>query len=126
MNIPGLTATFDAGAAIAKYRIVKLGAADYAVIQGAAVTDNLIGVSTEVDIDSGNRADVITAGIATVEYGGNVTRGQKLTSDANGKAIAAAPANGVNNQVIGTALISGVDGDHGSVLINPHEIQGTA
>lgn len=124
MNTPGKIITLDAGAAIEKHRIVKIGSADYAALQAAAVTDAIIGVSTEVAATSGNRVDVITSGVATVEYGGNVTRGDLLTTDANGKAVAAAPAAGVNNQVIGRAIISGVAGDYGSVLIVPHQIQG--
>lgn len=124
MNSPDKTLTFDAGAAITKRRIVKPGAADLAVVQGAAATDFLIGVSTDVDSDSGDHVDVILSGVAEVEYGGNVTRGALLTSDADGKAVVAAPAAGANNRVIGIAVISGVSGDIGSVLISPHQIQG--
>lgn len=124
MNSPTKTLTFDAGAAITKRRIVKPGSADYAVIQGAAATDFLLGVTTDVDADADDRVDVIVSGVAEVEYGGAVTRGALLTADADGKAVVAAPAAGVNNRVIGIAVISGVSGDIGSVLISPHQIQG--
>jgi hypothetical protein len=124
MNSPGKTITFDAGGAIPKHRIVKIGTADMAALAAAAATDLIIGVSTDVDADSGDRVDVVTSGVATVEYGGNVTRGTLVTADADGKAVAAAPSAGANNRVVGIALLSGVDGDYGSVLIVPHQIQG--
>ena len=57
-------------------------------------------------------------------YGANVTRGQFLTSNSSGQAIPAAPAAGSNVSVIGRALVSGVSGDLGSVLINPGSLQG--
>jgi hypothetical protein len=126
MNSPTQTKNFTAGAAVTKRRIVKFGAADFTAVMAAAPTDLLIGVSAELDAASGGRVDVHLAGIAEVEYGGNVTRGQELTSDANGKAVAAAPAEGVNNAVIGRAMLSGVEGDVGSVLLAPGQIQGAA
>ncbi|WP_020403747.1 capsid cement protein [Gracilimonas tropica] len=124
MNTPGLIKNFEAGAAVTKHRIVKFGSGDELAVQAAAATDALIGVSTEVDSASGDRVDVIMSGIAQVEFGGNVTRGAALTSDANGKAVAAAPATGVNNRIIGWAAVSGADGDIGSVILAPGEIQG--
>lgn len=126
MHSPTQTKNFTAGGAITKRRIVKFGAADFTVIQAAAATDAMFGVAAELDAASGARVDVHTAGLAEVEYGGNVTRGQLLTSDANGKAVAAAPAEGVNNAVIGRAMLSGVSGDIGSVQIAPGQIQGSA
>lgn len=124
MNNPTLIKNLIAEAAIAKRRIVKFGAdADHA-LQGAAVTDLLIGVSTEIDAALGERVDVVLDGIAEVEFGGNVTRGNKLTSDADGKAVVAAPAAGVNNQIIGIAMVDGVLGDIGSVHLKQSVMQG--
>jgi len=114
-----------AGAAITKHRIVKFGADDDHVIQGAAATDSLIGVCEAVGAAAAeDRVDFIVAGIADVEYGGTVTRGALLTSDASGKAVAAAPATGVNNRIIGVALVSAVDGDIGPMSIQPGSMQG--
>lgn len=124
MSIPILTKSYKAGAALAAYRIVKPGSADGEVLLASAVGDALIGVTNEVAAASGERQDVIQAGIAEVEFGGTVTRGDWLTTDANGKAVAAAPSAGVNNNVIGRALVSGVAGDIGAVLIAPGRIQG--
>jgi hypothetical protein len=124
MGNPTQTKNYTAGAAVTKYRLVKFGATDGAVLTGAAATDLLIGVNEALDVASGDRADVIRAGIAEVEYGGAVTRGAKLTSDASGKAVAAAPAADANVHVIGIAEVSGVDGDIGSVFISPSVMQG--
>lgn len=122
-NNPGLTKNYATGGAVAAYRIVKFSADD-TVVQGAAATDLLVGVHGRIAAASGERTDVTHTGIAEVEYGGNVTRGAKLTSDDEGKAVAAAPAQGVNNQIIGIAMIAGADGDIGSVLIAPSTMQG--
>lgn len=121
---PTLTKSYVAGAAVTKHRIVKFGADDTKAVQAAAVGDFLFGVAAELDAAIGTRLDVHLAGLAEVEYGGNVTRGNPLTSDANGKAVAAAPAAGVNNRIIGFAMVSGADADIGIVQIAPGQIQG--
>ena len=115
---------YAASGAIAAYRIVKPGAADGVVAQGAAATDALMGVNESIAVADGERVDIVKSGIADVEFGGNVTRGNPLTSDANGKAVVAAPAAGANVRVLGFAEVSGVDGDIGQVLIAPHTMQG--
>lgn len=126
----GLSATliksYIAGAAITKRRIVKFGAADGAVIQsaGAAATEFSIGVSSEIDVASGEPVDVIRDGLADVEYGGTVVRGGPITSDATGRAVAAAPAAGTNNRIIGFAEVSAVVGDVGPAFICPGFMQG--
>jgi hypothetical protein len=125
MRNHGLQKNYTADAAIGAYRIVKFGSADGYIAQAAAATDLLMGVTDRVTAGAaGDRVDVIRSGIAEVEYGGNVTRGQKLTSDANGKAVAAAPSAGSNVQIIGIAEVSGVSGDIGSLLICPSVMQG--
>lgn len=126
MNNPTLIKTLTAGGAVAARRLVKFGSADGAVVQAAAATDGVIGVSEAIGAASGERVDVVFAGVAEVEYGGTVTRGALLTSDASGKAIAAAPAAAAAARVIGIAMVSGVSGDIGSVLIAPGEIRAAA
>lgn len=121
---PTLTKAYSPGAAIEAFRIVKFSA-DGTVVKAAAATDKSIGVSTALAAASTDtRVDVIRSGIAEVLYGGNVAVGDLLTSDANGKAVAAAPAAGVNNRIIGIAEVAGVDGDVGSVLLSPGSVQG--
>ena len=113
-----------AEAAIAAYRIVKFGASDGGYLQAAAATDSLAGVCESVGPASGERLDVVKAGIADVEFGGTVTRGGPVTADANGKAVAAAPAAGSNVRIIGFAEVSAVAGDIAPVWIEPGVMQG--
>lgn len=119
-----LTKCYDAGGALNANSIVKFGAADLQVFQAAAATDKLMGVTTEISTVSGDRVDVVLLGIAEVKLGGTVTRGDRITSDASGNGVAAAPSAGTNNWVVGTALISGVAGDLISVIIGPTTFQG--
>jgi len=93
--------------------IVKLGAADEGVLQaeageGIGVTNDYAAAATD------DTVDVVFGGIARVVYGGTVTRGAWLTADANGKAVATTTA---GDHVIGRAMLSGVAGDIGSVLL---------
>lgn len=119
-----LNRNYTAGAAIAAFRIVKPGAADGEVVQAAAATDALMGVCESVGPASGERCDIVKVGIADVEFGGTVARGAPVTADANGKAVAAAPAAGSNVRIIGFAEVSAVAGDIAPVLIAPGVMQG--
>lgn len=120
----GLSKSYTAEAGISANRIVKVGAADYGVLQGAAATDKLIGISTEIDAASGERIDVVHSGVADLKLGGTVARGDFLTSDASGQGVTAAPSAGTNNRVIAMALISGVSGDVIPVLVDVVSFQG--
>lgn len=114
-----------AGATVNPNRIVKIGAADQTVIQGAAATDRFIGVSAQsITTASGDRVDVVYNGQYEILAGGTITRGNPVTSDASGQAVAAAPAAGTNNGIVGWALESCVSGDLVSVLIAPATYQG--
>ncbi len=121
---PGLVKNWVAEGAITKYRIVRLGTADGRVAQAAASTDTLVGVAAELDAADGERVDVIHSGIAEVEFGGAVTRGAFVTADAQGRAVAAAPAAGANARIIGIALQTAAAGDILPVLVVPSQIQG--
>jgi hypothetical protein len=122
----------NAGAAIAKRRILKYGSSDELVIQAAAATDLLIGISDsagDIPAPSGSeyyRADVIRHGDAYVDCGGTITRGQYITADANGKAVVASPAAGVNVYYVAQATQSGVSGGVISCFVRPGVIQGAA
>lgn len=124
MNINGITKAYLAGAAIAAYRIVKFDSADGTVIQAAAAADKSIGVTTDIAAASGETVDVVKSGLADIEYGGNVTRGDLLTADSVGRAVTAAPSAGANVRIIGAAEVSGVSGDIGSLTIAPSMLQG--
>ena len=67
---------------------------------------------------NGDAVDVIKSGIADVIYGGTVTRGDYLTSNATGFAVVAV----AGDNVIGTAELSGVSGDLGAVHIQKSSI----
>jgi len=116
---PGLIKNFGASGAIPAYRIVKLttgtGSSDDLVTVAVAATDALFGVTNELSVATGERVDVVLGGIAPVVYGGTVTRGAWLTSDDQGRAIAATDD---AQQLIGRATLSGVVSDIGAVLIS--------
>jgi hypothetical protein len=124
MRVPNAILNYTAETALAKFRIVCFGATDGSVKQAAAATDLIIGVTEGFAYAVGDRVDIVRSGPAEIEYGGAVTRGQPLTSDAVGRAIAAAPAAGNNVRIIGYAEVSGVLGDIGSVYVGAEMIQG--
>lgn len=91
---------FEAGATINANRIVKYGTAP-AVIQGAAATDLLLGVTTNSDAAvTGASVDVIMSGEAQVVAGAAVAVGALVTSDGTGRAVTAA----ATNRSVGVAL----------------------
>lgn len=112
---------YTAGAAVLPRRIVKFGAADGQAIQAAAATDKLIGVSDSLGAAAaGDRVAVYQSGDAVeIDVGGNITRGDQVTADANGKAVTAAPAAGAACRVIGIANNSYVAGDVGEFRLAP-------
>ena len=112
-NVPGLTLAYKATAAVAARIIVKYGAADGEALTAAAAADALLGVSTDIPAALGETFDVVRGGVTPVLYGGVVTRGDALTTNAAGAAVKAA----AGNQVIGYAEVSGVAGDIGSLFI---------
>lgn len=114
-----------AGASVTPNRLVKLGAADQTVILSTSASDKSIGVSSPlITAATGAVVDVAIGGVAEVIAGGTVTRGDRITSDANGAGVTAAPAAGTNNFVVGIALESAVSGDVFSVLLVPQVFQG--
>ena len=84
---PVLIKNNTAETAVEPHRIVKFGSDDGLVVQAAAASDLSVGVSDGLGAEANGRVDVVRVGIADVEYGGAVTRGARLTRDADGKAI---------------------------------------
>lgn len=119
-----LAHNYKAEAAVPAFTIVKHGTADGNALPSAGSSDAMFGVSSDIPAAINERFDVIESGVADVRYGGTVTRGQQLTSDASGRAVPAAPGAGVNNRVIGVARVSGVVDDIGSVLLSAGQVQG--
>lgn len=120
---PLLTKTHDAGAAITKFRLLKIGAADEAVIHAVDGTAPIVAVSAET-VASGARVEVEMAGLVEVELGGTVARGDYVTAGAAGVGVKSAPAAGVNSDVAGVAMVSGVSGDIINMMLSPCRIQG--
>lgn len=106
---------FIASAAIAGARFVKHGAADGEAVQASAAVDAIIGVSDVMGAAAGSVCDVHLDGEGVVEFGGPVTRGDRLTADGQGRAITANPAAGETAEIGARALVSGVAGDLGKV-----------
>ncbi len=124
MSNPGFTKTYTAQGAIAGRRFIVHGTADRHVAQAAAGGACILGVNERLDVVDGERVDVIKGGLAEIEYGGVITRGDPLTADADGKAVKADPAAGANIHIGGWAEISGAAGDFGLVNIASARIQG--
>ena len=118
-----LEKNYRADGAVTEYRIVKPGTNEDDVAMATGVSENFIGVAQHTVADN-ERVRVMEIGISKVEYGGTVAYGDPLTSDANGRAVVAAPAAGANNSIIGYARAAGVLGDIGRVLLSPGRIQG--
>lgn len=117
MHNPILTKSLRAKVDIGPRRLVTLsadGEVDLAVA-GATVA---VGVTDVLGAAAGGTIDVHLAGTAEILFGGNIARGADLTATADGKAVSTTTA---GHRVIGTALVSGVDGDIGVVLINPRQ-----
>lgn len=101
--IEGLEYAQNAGADLSAklYYLCKIDT-DGDIILAAAGTDHVFGVIRE-----GNTADkpvtVQFGGIGKVIAGGTIVAGDRLTADANGKAVATTTA---GNKVIGVALMS--------------------
>jgi hypothetical protein len=116
---------YTAGAAIRANRILTWGAADGLVIEATGAAAALVGIQSQLDCDSGDRASAAMVGnIEDVIYGGNVARGDPLTSDGQGRAIKATGAAGTLLNCIGFAEVSGVVGDIGTAIIAPFVMQG--
>ncbi len=100
MSNPLLAKSYLAATAIEPARIVMLTAAD-SVGLATAATAASIGITDEITVAANQRVDVFVAGIAFVTAGAAVALGAPLTSDASGRAVAAAA---VGDRVVGIAL----------------------
>lgn len=96
-----------------QFCLVKLStSADRTVVLAAGNSDVVVGVLGNKPI-SGAAADVQTHGEAKVQYGGSVTRGDALMSDASAHAVTQSST----NPKFGYALESGSSGEVHSVLL---------
>jgi hypothetical protein len=84
---PGLTKAYNPEATVNPHRFVKAGSAVGSVIQGAANTDKIFGVSGAIVGTIGYPTDVIMSDIAQIELGGTVAAFDQLTSDSVGRGV---------------------------------------
>lgn len=121
----GIEKSVKCTAAIATaFLIAKFGADDDTLSQATASTESLVGIFQHTTSAVGEEVRVMLDGISRVKLGGTVARGDRLTSDANGKAVAIGVVAGTNYNSIGTALASGVADDIIPVLLNFNRPQG--
>lgn len=119
------TKTLVAAVAIAHRRFVKFTANDGEVTVATAPTDIIAGVTDYPGgAEAGGRVDVILFGPADVDVGGTIAPGAPITAGPGGKAVAATPAAGVNNNTGGRLLTNGANGDIAKAFINPGIFQG--
>lgn len=122
---PGLVKTFacadNANNAIAANIVVVVDASNGGVKRSGAATTGFVGVSIEA-ADTNNFVAVQTTGIVQITAGGTISKGDYISSDANGKAVTAtAVAFGGTtvSQVIGIAMNAATSGNLVDVLIQP-------
>jgi uncharacterized protein DUF2190 len=118
-----LTKTYIAEAAVTKHRIVKFGATDENVLHAVNATDLAFGVTLH-DAAIGERVEVQILGLAEVEAGGNLARGEFIQAGAAGVAVQMAAAATVK-VAAGRAMVAAVSGDVFPMMI-VHSIAVTA
>ncbi|WP_028588344.1 DUF2190 family protein [Desulfocurvus vexinensis] len=117
MSNPGIYKTKLAGSVIPPYVLVAHGAQDGAVALATVATDALCGVTQELGADAvGDPVDVCKGGLPEIRLGGDVVRGDPLTSDTEGRAIKATVS---GSRIIGFAEVSGAEDDIVPFLFAP-------
>lgn len=121
--IPTFTRAYEISTAVRPFRIARFSdvAATQRVAEATANTQPSIGVFDKLAGSAviGEMVDVHRSGLVSVELGGTVTAGQALTSDAQGRAIAAVAAPATQVRIIGFADQPGVIGDVIDAWIEP-------
>ncbi len=102
--------------AILRNRFVKFGTANATAVQAAAATDLIYGINAELDVDDGERHDVVVVGVADLVAGAAFARGSRLTSDAQGRGVVATTGNQIGAVALESALAAG---DRVRVLVTP-------
>ena len=95
--------SFEASAAIAGYLIVAGSGVGAKIRTAAAATDKILGVGERVGADAGDFHDVTVSGVTEVRAGGAFDAFDKLTADAQGRAIKAVPVAGQTIHILGIA-----------------------
>ena len=100
-----------------QFYVVKIDSAGKAALAGASDTTQ-VGILQD-KTPNGTAATVATGGISKAVLGGTVASGAEVTSDANGKIIAAT----TGKYIIGICTAGGAANEIGSVLINPRGLK---
>jgi hypothetical protein len=118
LNNPLLTKGQTQETAVNAYLFVKAGSADGLVVQASDALSAILGISDAVvNPAAGSPVDVHEIGIAELQLGYAVTRGDFLTSDANGCGIPLSRAGGTPAFYGAQATVSGVSGDIIPVIV---------
>lgn len=115
----------SATATLNQYRIVKMTATDTVGLASAA-TDALLSINKTNITVIGAHVDLGDVGeIVWCECGAAVAVGARITSDAVGRGVTAAPAAGTNNGIVGIALSpTSAVGELFRCLVSPQVFQG--
>lgn len=105
-------------AILTAYTIAKFGADDNHASLATGATDGLLGIFQHTTSGANEDVRIMLDGVSPVVYGGTVTRGQDLTTDGSGRAVAASKG----DSIVGQAMVSGVVGDIGFVQINKGQV----
>lgn len=98
-----------------QFYLVEAGGSARTVDVCDSATDTVIGVLCN-EPTAGQAAEVQVYGVAKVIYGGTISFGDRVGTTNAGKAVAkTADA----DKVCGLAMIAGVDGDIGEILLTP-------
>jgi hypothetical protein len=110
---------------IGQYTLATPAGTDNNTFEAASgVTAPLLGVFQFAPTADQPQVRVMLTGISWLQVSAAVNMGNPITSDANGNGVAAAPAAGVNNYIIGFALATTSGAGMVPVLIHPGRIQG--
>ena len=102
---PGDSFSARAGAAIDQYNCVKIGATEGLVIETAGANEAGIGfMHTGKATAANDHVTVYTSGVVWARAAGSVTYGDILEATTDGEVTTETPANGVDQNVVGTAL----------------------
>jgi len=123
----GCIKSFTSDGAIQPRRLVKFAGVDGRVAQASgAAGERIAGVSGVIGtLAAGERVDVALDDIQTIEAGAAFAAGSALTANADGRAVALAPAAGV--LAIGAAVAleaSFGEGQHVQVFVRPTPVVG--
>lgn len=120
VEVPGFKLSKEAGADLSakQYHFVKLDA-NGRVVAIAAATDRPIGILQNKPTALGQAAELMCDGVSRLVGGGNVAKGDLLSTTATGRAAAIVAGTDTTRYALGTVLDdSDNDGEECSVLFD--------